>query len=97
MPGYFRVSMGAAKAIANVSDGPDLLAAYTALARFAFGDKREQTAAGTLAIRTALGCSDYLSKGLLRELLEFPQAPGADSSRYRPSTAHPLEAPEPSQ
>lgn len=39
LPGYFRMPMGATKAIADVSDEPDLLATYIVLARFAFGYK----------------------------------------------------------
>lgn len=85
MAGYFRVSMGAARAIAEASDGPDLLAAYIVLAAFAFGEKREQTAAGAQAIRKALGCSDYHSKALLAELLEFPQGKGAGQVVLAPS------------
>nr|WP_329841436.1 AAA family ATPase [[Pseudomonas] hibiscicola] len=42
--GYFRVSLSAAKAIADASDGPDLLAVYIVLARFAFGDRRDLVA-----------------------------------------------------
>lgn len=50
MSGYFKVSMGAAKAIANANEGLGLLAGYMTLASYAYGPKREHTAAGAKAI-----------------------------------------------
>lgn len=74
MSGYFKVSMSAAKAIASASEGPDLLAGYMTLASYAYGPKREHTAAGAKAIRLTTGCSDFRSKKVLKRLLSF----GAD-------------------
>ncbi|WP_198526488.1 hypothetical protein [Xanthomonas sp. SHU 166] len=71
MSGYFKVSMQAAKAIAEVSDGPDLLAGYMTLSAYAYGPKRELTAAGAKSIRLTTGCSDFRSKKVLKRLLSF--------------------------
>jgi hypothetical protein len=57
-------------ALSSEAEDADLVAAYMALWRFAYGagPHRDRTAAGARAIRKALGCTDYRSKRLLRDL-----------------------------
>lgn len=71
MSGYFKVSMAAARAIVDASDEPDLLAGYITVCAYAFGPNREVTAAGAKSIRQTIGCTDFRSKKVMRELLTF--------------------------
>ncbi len=73
MSGYFKVPMAAARAIVGVSEGPSLLAAYITSRKYAYGTKKDVTAAGARSIRLSTGCTDHRSKKLLRELLSFQE------------------------
>lgn len=66
---YFRVQMDAARAIVDSSDGPELLAGYMVLNRFAMPPKYGFTAAGARVIRDSAGISDCRAKFVLRNLL----------------------------
>ena len=67
--GYFRVPIATAQAIATANPDPDLLAAWLVLRRFAYGTKRELTAAGAKKIAASLGMTRPRAGGLLRSLL----------------------------
>jgi hypothetical protein len=71
MAGYFKVPMDAAKHLVNVSDGPELLAGYIVLHKFAMRPHHTLTAAGARSIRIATGVSDFRSKRILSELREL--------------------------
>lgn len=71
MSGYFRVSMAAAKHLVANSDGPELLAGYVVLNKFAMRPHHNLTAAGARAIRIATGVSDFRSKRILADLHEL--------------------------
>lgn len=71
MSGYFKVSMEAAKHLAANSDGPELLAGYIVLNKFAMRPNHNLTAAGAKAIRIATGVSDFRSKRILADLHEL--------------------------
>jgi hypothetical protein len=66
---YFKVPMTAARALVDSSDGPELLAGYVVLNRWAIKPSYQFTAAGAQAIRTATGMSDFRSKAALNDLL----------------------------
>lgn len=68
MAGYFKVSMDAARAIVEATDGPELLAGYITVCGYAFGSNRGSTAAGAKAIRQTLGCTDHRSKRIMADL-----------------------------
>ncbi|KGM54175.1 hypothetical protein N799_09845 [Lysobacter arseniciresistens ZS79] len=61
--------MGAARALVDSSQGPELLAGYMTLRRWSCGTDYGYTAAGAQAIRNATGVSDFRSKLVLQELL----------------------------
>lgn len=84
--GYFRVPLEAAKALSGDTDDADLLAAYMTLWRFAYGagPQRDRTAAGARAIRKALGCTDYRSKRLLRDLAALRYGPTGEQGLVVP-------------
>lgn len=79
MAGYFKVSIDAARAIANASEGPELLAGYMTLCGYAFDKGRDVTAAGAKAICLTTGCTDYRSKKVLADLLSH----GLDDFKQR--------------
>ena len=66
---YFRVQMDAARAIVDSSEGPELLAGYIVMNRFAMPPKYGFTAAGARVIRDSAGISDCRAKLVLRNLL----------------------------
>lgn len=72
MSGYFKVSIEAARLIANTTDAPETLGGYVTLCSYAYGDKREQTAAGAKAIRKTLNCTDFRSKRVMADLQSLP-------------------------
>jgi hypothetical protein len=67
--GYFKVSMDAARAIVNETEGPNMLAAYVTVCGHAYGEDRRITAAGAKAIRQGAGTTDYRSKLLLADMM----------------------------
>lgn len=79
MPGYFKVPMAAAAALATGQDGLDLLTGYIVLQSFAYGAGRNMTCAGANAIRKGIGCSDWRSKRIMQSLrqLRDPQSGSA--------------------
>jgi hypothetical protein len=71
MSSYFSVSIDAAKAIVNQTDGPHVLAGYIVACSGAFDDGRWQTATGANRIKKKLGCTDFRSKKIMKELNAF--------------------------
>lgn len=67
-PGYFKVSMDAARNLVESSQGPELLAGYITLCSFRYGSGRRLTAAGAKSIRKATGCTDWRSKRVMDDL-----------------------------
>ena len=68
---YFRVSLNAARAIADATGEPQLIAAYMVLRRYAYTPAKDRTAAGAKAISKELRCTDYRAKRLLSDLISL--------------------------
>lgn len=85
MSGYFKVSMSAAKAIADASDGPDLLSGYITLLAYAHGPKRDLVSGGAKVIRQTTQCTDFRSKKILKRLLSFGEDQGLPSGLITPT------------
>lgn len=69
MDKYFKVPMKAALEIVDASEGPELLAGYVVLRRWAMTKNYDRTAAGAQAIRKATGVTDFRAKRVLIDLL----------------------------
>lgn len=67
--GYFRLPLVTLREIAEATEDADALAAWMILRRFAYGHKRELTAAGAKKIGGSLGIGWRRAGGLLRDLL----------------------------
>jgi hypothetical protein len=78
--GYFRVSLQAARAIAAGSSDPEVLAALVVQRRFAFGLRRELTAAGAKKIGAALGITRRRAGKKLDSLLALRTGPRGETA-----------------
>jgi hypothetical protein len=68
MPGYFKVSLEAARQLVNASERPELLAGYLILCEGAYGLKRRVTSHGAKSISKYSGCTDWRSKWVMNIL-----------------------------
>lgn len=68
MAGYFKVPLAATRALMEISESPDLLAAYMVLRFHAYGPQRMFTAAGAKSVSKLTGFTGYRSKRLMNEL-----------------------------